>query len=227
MSSEEITAVEILSDEIVGQGGFLAIRRLRVQNRRADGSASRPYLVDFIARDAGLDAVVVAAWHRRADGTIMVLLRDGLRPPLRLGRPTERLVLPEPPRPLHFRELPAGIVEPGEVGELGLARRAAAELAEEAGYHLPPAAFVRLGAGSFPSPGAMAERFFFMAVEISDPAMQAALTGDGSPYEEGARTLWMPLNAAIAACERGELEDLKTEIALRRLAEKLPGWLQI
>jgi ADP-ribose pyrophosphatase len=32
---------------------------------------------------------------------------------------------------------------------------------------------------------------------------------------------WRELAAAIAACERGEIEDAKTEIALRRLAARL------
>jgi ADP-ribose pyrophosphatase len=39
--------------------------------------------------------------------------------------------------------------------------------------------------------------------------------------EEGARTRWLPLDEAIAACMKGELSDLKTELGLRRLAERL------
>jgi ADP-ribose pyrophosphatase len=39
--------------------------------------------------------------------------------------------------------------------------------------------------------------------------------------EEGASLAWRGLEAAIAACERGELEDAKTEVALRRLRDRL------
>ena len=34
----KVTGVDILTDDIIGQGGFLAIRRLRMRNVRADGS---------------------------------------------------------------------------------------------------------------------------------------------------------------------------------------------
>ena len=49
----------------------------------------------------------------------------------------------------------------------------------------------------------------------------SALVGDGSPMEEGARTTWLLLDDAIAACVRGELADLKTELGLRRLRDHL------
>jgi ADP-ribose pyrophosphatase len=91
---------------------------------------------------------------------------------------------------------------------------------EEAGFRVDPAAVVVLGAGGFPSPGAMAERFFFVAAEV-DPATQQPLEGDGSPMEEGADTRWLPLDDAIAACVRGDIEDLKTELGLRRFADWL------
>ena len=77
-----------------------------------------------------------------------------------------------------------------------------------------------LGAGALPSPGAMIEKFYFVAVEV-DPATQGALAGDGSPMEEGATTRWLGLDAALAACMRGELCDLKTELGLRRLRDHL------
>jgi type IV secretory pathway ATPase VirB11/archaellum biosynthesis ATPase len=66
----------------------------------------------------------------------------------------------------------------------------------------------------------MVEKFYFTAVEV-DPATQVELVGDGSPMEEGARTTWLLLDDAIAACVRGELADLKTELGLRRLREHL------
>lgn len=75
-----VTGVEVLSDTIEGQGGFLAIRRLRLVNVRADGT------------------------------------RDGPRPPLALGRPAEKLVVPDRGRYLFFREI---TVDPAQIVLLG------------------------------------------------------------------------------------------------------------
>src|SRR5262245_54702849 len=115
----QVTGLHIVSDELVGQGGFLTIRRLRMQNRHADGTLSREYLVDFIARPKGLDAGVVVAWHRGADGRVRVLLRDGLRPPLTVGRPELAQVVPDGKPYLFLRELVAGIVEKDDQGDAG------------------------------------------------------------------------------------------------------------
>jgi ADP-ribose pyrophosphatase len=213
--------VDILSDEIIGrEGGFLAIRRLRCENLRPDGSRSAPYICDFLVRPKGIDAVVVAVYARRGD-TVNVLLRDGLRIPLALGRPAGELPIADLKPYLFFREVVAGIIERHDHGEAGVRTRAAIEVEEEAGYRVDPADIVLLGGGSFPSPGAMAEKFWFACVEVDPTAASASLAGDGSPMEEGASTTWMPLADAIAACTRGDIEDAKTEIVLRRLADHL------
>jgi len=217
--SDDVVAFVIDGDELVGQGGFLAIRRLRMRNRRADGSTSPPYVCDAIARPYGQDAVVVAIYARTAAG-VQVLVRDGLRPALLAGRDPARAPLPEAPPGMFLTELVAGILEPGDVGAEGLRQRAAHEVEEEAGFVVDPAAIAVLGAGTYPSPGSMVEKFYFTAVEV-DPAAQQALAGDGSPMEEGATTRWLPLDAAIDACVRGELVDLKTELGLRRLRDHL------
>lgn len=211
--------VEILSDETVGQGGFLAIRRLRCVNVRDDGTRSAPYLCDFVIRPKGLDAVVVAVWAR-TDGRVRVLLRDGLRLPLHVGRPGAATPIPDGKAYLFFREVVAGIIEVEDVGEAGVRRRAAIEVEEEAGFRVDASRVAILGAGTFPSPGAMAEKFWLAAVEV-DPGTVAQASGDGSPMEEGATVEWLDLDDAIAACVRGDIEDAKTELALRRLAERL------
>jgi ADP-ribose pyrophosphatase len=217
--TDDIVAFVIDGDEVVGEGGFLKIRRLRMRNRRADGSVSPPYVCDAIARPYGQDAVVVAIYARTASG-VQILVRDGLRPALLAGRDPARAPLPEAPPGMFLTELVAGILEPGDVGIEGLRQRAAHEVEEEAGFTVDPAAIAVLGAGAYPSPGSMIEKFYFTAVEV-DPAAQQALAGDGSPMEEGARTRWLPLDAAIDACVRGDLVDLKTELGLRRLRDHL------
>jgi ADP-ribose pyrophosphatase len=214
-----VTGIEIVDDQIVGTGGFLAIRRTHLKNVRADGSRSATFLCDFIVRPYGQDAVVVIAWHRRGDGGVDVLVRDGLRPALHLGRDTS--VAPLPERGVFMlTELVAGILEVGDRGEDGLRARAHHELAEEAGFDVPHERMTILGAGMFPSPGAMVEKFYFVAVEV-DPATQRAFAGDGSPMEESATTRWLDLDAAIASCVRGEIADAKTELGLRRLRDAI------
>ncbi|MBV8759156.1 MAG: NUDIX hydrolase [Deltaproteobacteria bacterium] len=214
-----IDSLVVDSDERTGEGGFLAIRRLRLRNRRPDGTLSRGYVCDFIARPYGQDAVVVALFAR-APGTTRVLVRECLRPAIAMGRDAARAPLPERPPALTLTELVAGIIEDGDHGEAGLRTRAAAEAHEEAGFAVDPARVILLGAGMLPSPGSMVEKFYFTAVEV-DPAAQQALEGDGSPMEEGASTRWLPLDDAIAACVRGEITDLKTELGLRRLRDHL------
>ncbi len=211
----EIVGFEIESDERVGGGGFLEIRRLRMRNRRADGSTSERYLCDSIARPYGQDAVVVAVFAGKR-----VLVREGLRPAVALGRDPARAPLAEAPPGMWLVELVAGIVEADDRGEAGLRQRAAHEVHEEAGFVVDPAAIVLLGAGMLPSPGAMVEKFYFAAVEV-EPSTQEPLVGDGSPMEEGARTRWLGLDEAIAMCVRGEICDAKTELGLRRLRDFL------
>jgi ADP-ribose pyrophosphatase len=213
----EVESLIVDGDERTGEGGFLAIRRLRLRNRRTDGSASAPYVCDAIVRPYGQDAVVVAVY---ATDPLRVLVREGLRPVLALARDASRAPLPETPPSMWLAELVAGIVESGDHGEHGLRVRAAHEVEEEAGFVVDPADIVLLGAGMLPSPGCMIEKFYFAAVRV-DPATQQPLVGDGSPMEEGARTRWLSLDDAIAACVCGDITDLKTELGLRRLLDHI------
>ncbi len=218
---EKVVELIVDSDDIVGrEGGFLAIRRMRLRNRRADGSVSRQYLSDFVVRPKGIDAVVVALYHRAGEA-VRVLLRDGLRPAMAFGRAGETPPIPDRRKYMYFREVCAGIIEAEDRGEEGVRHRAALEVEEECGFSVAAADVVLLGAGSFPTPGAMPERYWFAAVEIDDPAAQRPAQGDGSPMEEGAQTIWMDLDEAIAACVAGDVEDCKTELCLRRLADHL------
>ena len=207
------------SDTVVGDGGFLTLRRLVLRNRRDDGSLSAPYICDAVNRPYGQDAVVVVV-YAHIEGKPHVLLRDGLRPAITLGREPDRAPLPEAAPRLFLTELVAGILEEDDRGVDGLARRAAAETHEEAGFVVAPADLVALGAGTLPSPGCLVEKYYFMAVRV-DPRTQGPLAGDGSPMEEGASTRWLALDAALAACVSGELSDLKTELGLRRLRDHL------
>src|SRR5262249_42308766 len=137
--SEIIRGFQVVSDEHVGAGGFLTLRRLRLKLVRADGTLTNEGLYDVVERPVGLDAVVLALWHRREDGGIDFLLRESVRVPLVFGRPMEER--------LHgIVELVAGILESGEDDFAALQKRAAAEALEEAGLTIPVTAFEALGA---------------------------------------------------------------------------------
>jgi ADP-ribose pyrophosphatase len=215
-----IVGLEVERQQRIGAGGFLTIERVTVRNRRADGSQSRPYDVDFLVRPVGLDAIAVAIFSR-ARGRTEVMVRDGLRPALALGRSAVPQPVPDRRSYLLLTEVVAGIVETQDRGEEGLRRRAALEVAEEAGYQVDPAGVILLGAGGFPSPGIIGEKVWLAAAEVLDPAAQGPQDGDGSPMEEGGVTRWLDLDDAIAACVAGDIEDFKTELVLRRLRDHL------
>ena len=208
-STAEVRSFEVTADERVGEGGYLRLRRMRMRLLLSDGSRTAEGMWDFVERPVGLDAVVVALFRRRGK-TVEVLLRHGVRVPLHFGRP-------ETPATVLFPELVAGIVETGD----DLPERASAEAMEEAGLRVPPAAVELLGPPSFPTPGMCAEAFHFVCCEVEADAAAHPVAGDGSPFEEGARLEWTPLEEALARCDRGEIRDMKTEIGLRRLAQRL------
>jgi ADP-ribose pyrophosphatase len=220
----QVVAIEVVEDYTARarcDEGFLRLKRFRARNRRADGSTSREYPIDVIDRPT-LDAVAVCLYARTSRG-VEVLTRRGLRPAAFFRR-GKTAVLPEPEY-LLVEELVAGVLEPGEVGLDALRRRAADEAREEAGIEVAPESLAPLGGPFFPLPGIVSEKIHVLAAEVPAPAVagphDAPREGDGSPLEEGAVLEWRELSAAIAACERGEIEDAKTEIALRRLAARL------
>mgnify|MGYP002149768343 CR=1 FL=1 len=87
---------------------------------------------------------------------------------------------------------------------------------EEAGLRVPPERFARLGGKVFPTPGMAPECFHLLHAEVS-PAAGEPPPGDGSPMEEGCILRFVALSYALRMCDRGEIEDAKTELALRRL----------
>ena len=156
--AEEVVGFAVEEDALLGAGGYLAVRRMQLRNLRADGTHSRPYACHFLVRASGADAVVVALFHRKVPGVTHVLLRDGLRPALAMGRSPETLAVPDPRPYRYFTEVVAGVIEAGDVGEAGIRRRASLEIEEETGYQVAPEAVTFLGAGTFPSPGSMPEK---------------------------------------------------------------------
>jgi ADP-ribose pyrophosphatase len=120
---------------------------------------------------------------------------------------------------LFCEEIVAGLLEENEKGEAGLRQRAAAELREEAGFTVSPAAIELLGAPFFVAPGIISEKIFLAAVDVTGLTNSLA-EGDGTPMEEGGVLHWRTLASIEAALADGTIQDAKTELALRRFLAK-------
>ncbi len=220
----KVRTIEVLEDYSARarlDEGFLRLKRLRARNLRQDGSRSPEYKIDVIDRPT-LDAVALVIWARTPRG-VEVLTRHQLRPAafFRRGRTA---ALPEPEY-LLVEEIVAGVLEPGELGAEALRHRASEEAREEAGLSIPASAIRALGGPFFPLPGIVSEKIHVLEVEVErgggPDLLDAPHEGDGSPLEEGSHLQWRTLDEALRACDRGEIEDAKTEIAFRRLAARL------
>jgi ADP-ribose pyrophosphatase len=197
---------------------YLFVRRLDLVARFDAKTDSETFRYDAVSRPA-LDAVVVAAHHRDRNGRHHVLLRSALRPPV-VFRPREAWPVPERASLGHLWEVPAGLVEPHERSEAGLRSCAARELFEEVGAKVALSDLVVLGPPTFPAPGVIGERHFYFRAPI-DPRALIAPTEDGSVLERRAVIVDVTLDHALELVRAGEIEDAKTELALRRLAEAL------
>ncbi len=229
-AGKKVVGVEVVEDRTASSRcdeGFLRLRRLVLRNVLADGSRSRAYPCDVMSR-ANVDAVAVvlyeteAAAGRAGRPQVRVALKTGWRPPVLLRR-EKRLAQPDSRPWGAILEVVAGVLEEQDAGKGGVERRAAAECEEEAGVVVPPSRIEPLGRESFASPGVTDEKVHFRAAR-ADLARRGPAHGDGSPMEEGQEVVVLPLRDAIAACRDGRIPDMKTEVALLRLADRL-GYL--
>ena len=221
----ELERIEVVEDRTPASRcdeGFLRVSRLLLRNVYADGSTSADYPCDVVSRP-GSDAVVAALYELEGRRRVRVLLRESVRAPVYLRR-RKRFVHPDPREYRDLAEVVAGIVEASDPpGPEGLRRRAALEAEEEAGCRVAPEAFAPLGGETFASPGTSDEKIYYRAAPAAlDEA--GPPRGDGSAMEEYARPLVCDLDEAIRRCRTGEIPDMKTEIALLRLADHL-GYL--
>lgn len=210
--------LELLDDlSPADPGGFLRLVRRRFRAHYPDGSVSEPFLYDAIERRA-IDAVVIVAHYQAGEGPY-VYLRSSLRPPL-FNRGSDRgpFVVPEPRGSLW--ELPAGLVEEKDQTEIGPQLTAQRELHEELGFQVPLERVLPLGPAMLPAPGFVAEQHFYFHVEV-DPETRAEPALDGSALEHFGKVVALSLGDALSMCREGTIQDAKTELGLRRLAEEL------
>jgi len=199
--------------------GFLRLVRRRLRAHYPDGTVSEPFLYDEVDRRS-IDAVVIVAHYVAPSGERRVFLRSALRPPVYF-RDASRSPIPFPDRKGALWELPAGLVEPDEQTPTGVVEGAARELHEEVGFSVPATSLTELGPSMYPCPGVVGERHFFYEVTVHPGARQEPGL-DGSALEKDGVIVDMSLREALAYCANGVIEDAKTELALRRLAERYP-----
>jgi ADP-ribose pyrophosphatase len=165
--------------------------------------------------------VIAAHFSTAAPGSAgqrWVYLRSALRPPLRFRDPARS---PGGSRETGaLWELPAGLIEPGEQSTGGVLRAGCRELREELGFLALETDLQLLGAPVWPSPGVLSERLFFVQLEVR-PERREEPSLDGSALERHGRVVAVPLERALQLCRSGKIQDAKTELALRRLAEHL------
>jgi ADP-ribose pyrophosphatase len=212
----ELELVEDLSP--AGPPGFLRLLRRRYRAHYPDGTRSEPFVYDIVDRKA-LDAVALVAHYAGAAGERYVYLRSAVRPPVAERSPA-RSPHPErdPPHGLLW-ELPAGLVEVEEQSPDGLKRAAQRELAEELGFAVEVEAFSELGASVFPVAAMIAERIYVFEVTV-DPERRAEPSLDGSALEHCGVVVPVRVKDALELCRTGAIMDMKTELGLRRLAER-------
>ncbi len=219
MKLQSIEIVEDRTSKSRCDEGFLRVSRLIVRNLYDDGSASASYPCDVVSRP-GSDAVVAILYEIDDERRIRVLLRENPRVPLYLRREKD-FVHPDPRPYDSIVEVVAGLVEPEDgSGIAGMQRRAAIEAEEEVGLRLDAGSFRVVGDEAFASPGTTDEKVYYCAgpAKLSNAKLGP---GDGGAMEEHAELVVHRLRDAIRLCREGAIPDMKTEVALLRLADHL------
>ena len=211
----ELELVEDLSP--AEEYGFLRLVRQRYRAKYPDGTRSAPFLYDSIERNS-IDAVVIAAHFVGDDGERRVYLRSAVRPPLMRRDRWPSVVENESMDGLMW-ELPAGLIDPAEQSPAGVTRAAQRELHEELGFEVPVETLHQMGRSMFPVPGFCAERQFYFEVAVH-PGERREPGLDGSALERFGVVVDVSLEEALEMCNSGATADAKTELALRRLAER-------
>jgi ADP-ribose pyrophosphatase len=188
------------------------VRRMDLIAHYPDGTASESFAYDVVER-AAIDAVAIVAYVRQGERGERdapepeLFLRSAARVPvaLREGFGAEG----------NLWELAAGLIDPGESPREAGAR----ELEEELGFRVDPARLEPLGGWVWAVPGFIAERHFYFCVDVTG-VPRGTPTEDGSPLERGASIARFPLSLLLAQARAGHLRDAKTELAIRRFAER-------
>jgi 8-oxo-dGTP pyrophosphatase MutT (NUDIX family) len=204
--------------------GFLVLERHIARNVYRGGALSRPYRFEVLHR-RGIDAVAIIPFYfTPRTGRLTIVIKIGFRPGL-YQRSRLRLPVRDHRSYTSVRESVAGSLEPEDLGESGVDRRAIAELLEETGLRPRHRRVLRLGAGFFPSHGQSTEKVHLRACEI-DPTSAVPPSTDGSVNEADSGTEVYEAGRILRMCRSGSIEDPKIEIGVTRLCLRLGYSLQ-
>ena len=203
--------------------GYLSLCRhaLSIDEPVVRGAAAAVFIYDEVKRQS-IDAAIVAAYFRFAE-KYWVLLRSATRPPVEF-REQDLSLQSESIEELGHRglwEVPAGLIDKSLVGSEEPRVAARRELYEETGFELEVEELMSLGAAGYPCPGVIAEKQYFFSARIDEKHERKIMPLDGSPLESVGEVIALPLKQALLAIEAGLLQDLKSEVALTRLARFL------
>ena len=183
---------------------------LRLRVRRGDGTLSHEGLYDFVERPMGNDAVVLVLWHRAADGSVAGALAPRAARALWFrDRGARRARTP--------RSSPASSRRARTTGRPSSAR-AAAEAHEEAGMRRRARRRRAPGPGQLPDGGhvrralPLRRRRGARPERRGDAADRRLALRGGRDARVGRRS-----TRRSVAATTGDIVDLKTELALRRL----------
>jgi len=213
-----LAQIEDITHSLRSDEGFMRIQSLRIANQYEDGKLSEPYRCDLVYRRQ-TDAVAIVLFILASEpNQARVVFRRCLRPPV-FFRPRFIQYDWEAPCEPFIWEIPAGVIEEGEVSRAQITQRAVQEVFEETGIHISGDELFELGEPFFTSPGFTVEKVFIQAVSITEERWLARVSqsGDGSLMEEGGELILVPLEDAISRSYEQLFFDGKTELALYRL----------
>jgi 8-oxo-dGTP pyrophosphatase MutT (NUDIX family) len=212
----DIQIIKTEDNIVSSEPGFLEHHRVKLRLQFPDDSISEEFNIDYVSRKS-MDAVVIIG-HYLENNIRYVYLRSTIRIPLTCRNYENSGVLEDMYVGHHF-ELPAGLVDDGELGVKGLSIAAAREFKEEVGFNYPSENFNLLGKRTFSTIGIAAERLFYYEIEVN-PRDKKLPSLDGHPLEEFGQVIPVSMEDCKKLLDSGYLYDSKTEIGLRRFFEK-------
>jgi 8-oxo-dGTP pyrophosphatase MutT (NUDIX family) len=196
---------------------FLRLRHVKMKLEYPHGEFSEEFVHDIVERGK-LDAVVIVPYEMRYDHAATRAADRGCAPrPLKFTpwvwlrscvRPAVGARFEFPNSQGCGWELPAGLIDPGELPE----ETAIRELREEVGFEVCEVR--ELGRPVWGSVGLASERLYFFAVDVSGLERHIP-SEDGSPLERHGECILAPYDKAL------QVGDMKTDLGVMRLKEKL------
>ena len=217
---KKVKSIEVLSQDSPIRKKYLELHRLKIKNHYPDGSHSKEYHYETIMR-RHLDAVAVLLFEKGTPEQI--ILRRTLRPAIAMrvfrDNPTQKQIFPEKEDPV-LLEVVAGLLEENDQGEEGIRSRAVKEIWEEGGLKASVNDLISLGKPIFPTPGMNPEKIYLYACPVI-LSNRVNPPGDGSAVEEIGGLVAFDLNESLIQCQKGAIQDAKTEICLYRFQKTL------